>query len=279
MLYQFLKTRVVLLARWRWIWLLTACLSSGSVSTIAGQLASPEASVHGLPELRDLSGRRLADGDFQQWLENEALHVRTHYDFGQGHWIQEDGVFQQKPEVIQQSWSWKEAQSSNTLRYFTVDFKSGEARAEVSSGGQTKRWSERVKIQPGRTFSGIGFTLAIKSVREQLLRGEKAEFQAIGFSPKPRQVRVEISYAGLNIVPMSDREPVGECFVIHPKLPFIAKAFVSVPDTKIWLTHSPPPEFLRWEGSLVEPDDPVVRVDLVSGGPSRPAEPFPATPH
>jgi hypothetical protein len=39
----------------------------------------------------------------------------------------------------------------------------------------------------------------------------------------------------------------------------------------IWLTHEPPAAFLRWEGPLVEPDDPVVRVDLLPGGTSEPA--------
>lgn len=64
------------------------------------------------------------------------------------------------------------------------------------------------------------------------------------------------------------------CFVIHPKVPILAKVFVSVPEMKIWLTHPPPAEFLRWEGSFAEPEDPVVRVDLLPGEPSSAAQPI-----
>jgi len=239
-------------------------------------LPMPEASVHGSPVLRDLSGRKLADGDFSQWLEHEKLHVRIRYDFGHDHLVQEDAVLQQSPQLAQEEWSWKEVQGDKTPRKFEVDFKTGTARGEVWSGKQPKRWSEQFKIVPGRTFSGFGFTLAIKSVRERLLHGEKAGFQAIAFSPKPREIGVEISYAGLNRVPMAGRKPLGECFVIHPRVPILARIFVTVPDMKIWLTHPPPAEFLRWEGCFAEPEDPVIRVDLLADGPSGPAEPAPA---
>jgi hypothetical protein len=40
--------------------------------------------------------------------------------------------------------------------------------------------------------------------------------------------------------------------------PFIAKFFVNVPDTKIWLTNPAPAGFLRWEGPIVLPTDPIV---------------------
>jgi hypothetical protein len=71
---------------------------------------------------------------------------------------------------------------------------------------------------------------------------------------------------------MGQRKIVGERFVIHPKVPFVAKAFVEVHDTKIWLTP-PPSEFLRWEGPLLEQSEPIVRVDLLPGQQSTPAVP------
>ena len=51
------------------------------------------------------------------------------------------------------------------------------------------------------------------------------------------------------------------------------KLFVKVPDTHIWLSNPRPPGFLRWEGPIVLPNDPMIRVDLVSdhaGGPAQP---------
>jgi hypothetical protein len=45
-----------------------------------------------------------------------------------------------------------------------------------------------------------------------------------------------------------------------------------VPDTKIWLTNPPPAGFLRWEGPIVLPTDPMIRVDLISSSSNGPAE-------
>jgi hypothetical protein len=52
----------------------------------------------------------------------------------------------------------------------------------------------------------------------------------------------------------------------------LAKLFVNVPDTRIWLTSPAPAGFLRWEGPIVLPTDPMIRVDLLSGEKSGPAE-------
>jgi hypothetical protein len=65
----------------------------------------------------------------------------------------------------------------------------------------------------------------------------------------------------------------GDEFVIHPEIPLIAKLFVNAPDTKIWLTNPAPGGFLRWEGPIVLPTDPLIRVDLLSGERSGPAQP------
>jgi hypothetical protein len=87
---------------------------------------------------------------------------------------------------------------------------------------------------------------------------------------------VQISHAGVDQMKMSDRVLEGDRFVIHPKIPWIAALFVHVPDTLIWLTK-PPAEFLRWEGPVAEPNDPIVRVDLLSGAESGPAKPVKAS--
>jgi hypothetical protein len=72
---------------------------------------------------------------------------------------------------------------------------------------------------------------------------------------------------------MSDRKLKGDHFVIHPKIPWIAKLFTNGPDTHIWLANTPPAGFLRMEGPMVEPSDTVIRVDLLTGGESGPAKP------
>ena len=71
---------------------------------------------------------------------------------------------------------------------------------------------------------------------------------------------------------MAGRLLKGDRFVIHPKIGVIAELFVHVPDSIIWLTKSPA-EFLRWEGPVAEPNDPINRVDLIPGTESGPAKP------
>lgn len=127
-------------------------------------------------------------------------------------------------------------------------------------------------IEPGGTFAGFGFTLALQNLRDRLIKGEALELKAVGFNPKPKVVTVKLTWQGVDRVPMSGRELRGDNFMIRPEIPAIAKIFVKLPDTHIWLTP-PPAGFLRWEGPLAEPGDPLVRVDLGSGGESGQARP------
>jgi hypothetical protein len=232
-----------------------------------------EAALHGFPAMFDLQGKKLADGEFTQWLQNDLLHVTIAYDLGAAHRIVEKTTLRQKPRLIQEEWSWKESQSGKLLRHFELDFKSETIIAEKCIESKTSKWVESVKIEPGRTFAGFGFVLVLKNVRDRLVAGEKVEFKAVGFTPKPRVVSVELSYGGLERMDMAGRTVTGDRFVIHPKVPAIAKAFVEVKDINIWLTTPRPAGFLRWEGPLIEAGDSVARVDLLPGNHSGPALP------
>jgi hypothetical protein len=232
-----------------------------------------EADAHGFPAMRTLEGRPLADGDFTQWLDGDRLHIKIHYEFGPDRWVEENSVVRQTPTLVQERWSWVEMRAGSVQRRFEVDFLTGNATAEKLEDGELKHWSKHLDVEPGRVFAGSAWSLAIKSVRSRLLRGEKIEFQGVGFTPKPRAGTVEISHAGVDRIPMSGRTVEGDHFRIHPKVPWIARAFVDVPDSHMWLVQAPPAAFLRWEGPLAEPDDELVRVDLLPGEPSGPASP------
>jgi hypothetical protein len=222
--------------------------------------------------LRDQSGKKLADGDFVQWIENGRLHVRITYT-GQGRRIEENAIFRQRPDLAQDAWSLRELRDGMLYRQFTVNFRSGMATAKKFEDGKLKEWSDQVDIDPGRAFAGFGFTLAVRALRSRLMRGEHVELQAIGFAPKPRAVNVDVSYGGLDRIRMSDRVIRGERYIVHPKLPWFADLFINVPDANIWLTSPAPAMFLRFEGPLAEPKDPITRIDLLSGGMSGAATP------
>jgi hypothetical protein len=242
-------------------------------SALAVKLTSLEGSLHGFPALREPDGKKLADGEFAQWLEAQRLHVKLTYQFADNRRIEEIAEFRQTSELIQEKWSWRELREGKLFRRFEVDFGNRRANAAKQEGQELKSWSETVNVEPGQTFAGFGFVLAIKNLRERLIAGEKIELKTVGFTPRPHSVAVEISHAGLEQMRMSDRTLRGDRFIIRPKIPRIAQLFINVSDTYLWLVNPVPAGFLRMEGPLLEPGDPVVRVDLLGGGESGPAKP------
>jgi hypothetical protein len=246
-----------------------------AASVFALELTEPTAAAHAYPGLCDIRGRKLADGEFRQWVEDERLNVAITYKFPESGSFEENARFRQEPELIQEQWSWKELKNEKVQREFAVDFLSGTATAHISK--DNKDVSDKIDIEKGRTFAGFGFTLALSNLRKRLLRGEQVQLKAVGFSPfptlKPQVVTVTLSHGGLDRVRMSGRSLKGDRFIVHPEVPAIAKLFVTVPDTKVWLTNPEPAGFLRWEGPILLPNDQLIRVDLLPGTNSGPAEP------
>jgi len=240
----------------------------------AVEVTQPAGAAHGYPGLYDANGRKLANAEFKQWLEDEHLYVVITYRFSDGRFFEEKSRFRQGKDLIQTAWSWKELSHGKPEREFSVDFDSGIATAHIRK--DNKDVSEKIDVEPRRTFAGFGFTIAISNLRERLIKGEHVQLKAVGFSPfptlKPQVVTVTISHGGVQRMKMGGRSLKGDEFIIHPEVPLIAKLFVKVPDTKIWLTNPPPAGFLRWEGPTVLPTDPIVRVDLLSGEKSGPAD-------
>jgi hypothetical protein len=245
-----------------------------TLSAFAIEVTEPTAAAHAYPGLCDVNGKKLADGEFRQWVENNRLHVVITYKFSAGQVYEEHAQFRQQGELIQEKWSWKESKYGRPQREFAVDFLTGIASAHIRQDHQDV--SKRIKIEPGRTFAGFGFSIALSNLRKRLLNGEQVQLKAVGFSQfptlGPRVVAVTISHGGVDRMRMSGRSVKGDRFVIHPEIPFIANLFVNVPDTKIWLTNPEPAGFLRWEGPVVLPTDPMIRVDLIPGEKSGPAE-------
>jgi hypothetical protein len=245
-----------------------------ALSVLAIEVTQPAGAAHGYPGLYDINGKKLADSEFRQWVENDRLHVVITHKFSAGEVYEEHAQFRQQPELIQEQWSWKESKHGRSQREFTVDLLGGIASARMSQ--DQKDVSKKINIDPGRTFAGFGFSLALSNLRKRLLNGEKVQLKAVGFSQfptlAPQVVTVTISHGGVDRIRMSGRSVKGDCFVVHPEIPFIANLFVNVPDTKIWLTNPAPAGFLRWEGPIVLPTDPMIRVDLISSETSKPAE-------
>lgn len=238
-----------------------------------GDLLRLAAVARGFPALRDLGGRTMARGDFAQWMEEGRLHLRILFRFEDGdRRIEERAVLAGEDGIVQESWSWDETRGGQRFRRFAVDFGAGTAEAVKRGEDGLERWSEEIDVEPGRTFAGFAFALVVAAHRDRLVGGEAVELRAVAFTPEPRVADVEISHGGAARVPMGGRTVEGDRFDVVPQVPWYAELFVDAPETRIWLTR-PPAGFLRSEGPLAEPGDPVVRVDLLPGGESGPATP------
>ena len=171
--------------------------------------------IHGYPVLYDLSGKKLASGEFRQWLEGKHLHVVITFKFLDGRSWEENALFRQQPELAQEKWSWKESNDGRIQREFEADFLAGTARAHVPAQGLD--FSDKIEVEPGRTFIGFGFAIALSNLHDRLVKGEKIDLMAVGFTPKPHVVKVNLSYAGLDHITMGRKKLRGDNFVIHRK--------------------------------------------------------------
>jgi hypothetical protein len=208
------------------------------------------------------AGQALGKGMLTQWTEGERLHVLLTYDYNDGRRIEEFAIFAQKPELAQERWRWRELKGGTATRQFDIDFGTGRATGTTVKDGKTRRYNEKLKVEPGRTFAGVGFVVAAKNLMPRLRQGEDVKLQALAATPKPRQVTVTLSREGTRNITLGGRSVSAEHVIIHPEIG-LASLVVKAPNTDLYFTGSEPPAMVGGEGSLLEPGDPVVRTSIL----------------
>jgi hypothetical protein len=220
-----------------------------------------EGDVQSFPSLTDAQGKALAQGKYLQRMKGDVLHIEARFDFPDGRSIVERASLRLHPQIEQLTWDWTERNGDQLVRQYEVDFSTRKAMA--TRVDQHKRWKEDLDIEPGKTFAGVGFVTPIKSLRAQLKPGEHIDLKAVAMTPRPRTARVTVTRDGPDPLRMAGRTIPGDRYTIHVDIPDIARLFVNPPDERIWLVSGEPPAFLRFEGPLVEPGDPIVHIDLI----------------
>ena len=214
--------------------------------------------------LTDDKGAPLADSRFTQVLKNDILTLEARSDFPDGGVIVERASLKLHPQIVQESWSWSEKEKGGKLvREYSIDFKTKKAKADRYI--DDKHWAEDLDIEPGKTFAGLGMIVIVKALRGQLKDGESIKLKAAAMTPKPRVAAITITRNGADTIEMAGRSLKGDRYTIHVDIPKIARLIIDPPDQHIWLNLQDPPSFLRFEGSLVEPKDPIIRIDLLAG--------------
>src|SRR6266849_1067942 len=84
------------------------------LSAPAVEVTEFEATAHGFPALLDSNGKKLADGEFAQWIDDGRLHITITYKFDRGDRTKKKAAFRQKPELIQEEWSWRELKANSS---------------------------------------------------------------------------------------------------------------------------------------------------------------------
>src|SRR5262245_908277 len=110
-----------------------------ATSIFALEVTEPAGAAHGYPGLCGINGKKLADGEFRQWVEDHHLQVVITYKFPDGELREEKARFRQEPELIQEQWSWKELKNEKPQREFAVDFLSGVATSAKTTRTYPKR--------------------------------------------------------------------------------------------------------------------------------------------
>jgi len=249
--------------------MLVSALLCASVPAWGIPLRWPEGTLRGFPVVRDASGQQIADGTLTQWIEDGNLHVSATYEFKDGRVVEEQTVLSQHPELAQLRWSWEERKGSEVERSYSIDFTTG--HAVVHKRGEDVREDHLDDAKNlGHAFAGVGFMYAVKNLTAELDKGGEVELTAVAFTPKPRTVKVSIRRDQESSLTMGGRKLPAERFVVHPEIPlaFIAKLFVKAPDQYLWFYKPSPPAFLRADIPLAEPSDPIIRIELIGGGPS-----------
>lgn len=220
-----------------------------------------EGDLVGYPAIFSESGQRLGSGSLTQKLSGNHLSVRNSYSLSDGRKIVETAEFEVKPKLNQLAWSFEEKRGDAVLRRYQVDFPNGHATGEKHEGSDVKRYDEKVKVKPGETFAGLGFVFAAKNLLGELKEGPR-ELTAIAFTPKPRSVTVQLTRASVDTLTSGGNSVKASRVVIHPKVPAVARAFVHPKDAVMWFAEGNPPQFLRSEATIAEPEEQVVQINL-----------------
>jgi hypothetical protein len=259
---------------------LAALALAAAAPALAVGIRSPDGELFAFPSLLDDAGTPLAASTLRQWYEGGRLHVRIEHVFGDGRRAVERAVFTVKGGLAQRSWSWDERRGDALVRRFEVDLDAGRARGRKQEEGEEKTWDEEVKVEPGRTFVGVGVTYAVKNLRDEVAAGREAKLRTIAFLPRPISVPIVVKHGGRERIALAGRTVDTDRLEVRPDLKGLEELFEKLKDplgADVWLHHGVPPMILRIRYPLVEARDPAVVLETL-GRPRAVSSPARASP-
>ena len=256
-----------------WLALLSMCLvfTPAAVNPARAELVSvhrAEGLMHGFLSLRSTDGKRLADGEINQYAEGDLVRSHLVFHFRDGSLYEEEATFSQRGKfrlrsdhLIQKGPSFEQPIETS------IDVATGRVKVHYTDGdGKPKDLDQHMEL-PEDIANGLLFTL----MRHLDPRASKTVVSEIAMTPEPRLVQLVITRQGEEAFSSGAVRHEALHYVVHIKLggfagivaPLLAK---QPPDMHIWMKRGIVPAFVKFEGPICN-GGPVWRVEM--GGPAK----------
>ena len=237
--------------------LLVSSLASSQV-TVTHQ----EGSIHGFLVLRSEPGEILATGDVNQTLKAGRVTARTTFRFKDGSFREETAVYTEKSvfRLISDHLIEKGPSFPRPIDMH-IDALSGNVSVRSLDGKQEAK-TEHIAI-PANLVNGI-----LTTVIKDLATNAATTLAMIVATPKPRLVKLEVSYVGEEPFWVGGTELKARHFTVKIELKGLAGIVAPVigkepPDLNIWIYNDSVPAFLRSQAPLYE-GGPTWTIELAS---------------
>jgi hypothetical protein len=220
---------------------------------------------HGFLTLRDMGGKKLADGEMTQVVHGGRVHSRLVFRFYDGSLYDETTEFTQEgnfklvtDHLVQKGPSFK--QPSDVV----IDVAKGEVTMRrTDDHGKVKADPQKLDM-PADVYNGLLFTL-VKDIPPTAV---ETSFSYVSTSPKPQVVKLVVTREGER--PVSSGRIHLNATLYKMKVDIggvkgvVAKVTGKLPaDTRVWVLQGEAPSFVQLEGPLYA-EGPVWRIEMAS---------------
>lgn len=237
--------------------LLLACLASSmfAMKPAVAELVPvrhSEGLMHGFLTLRSTDGKRLADGEINQYTEGDLVHSHLVFHFKDGSLYQEEATFSQRGKFrVQSDHLIQKGPSFEQPMETWIDAATGQVKVHyVDDDGKPKDVDQRMAL-PEDIANGLLFTL----LRQLDPRTSQTVVSEVAMTPEPRLVKLVITPRGEETFSSGVIQHKAVHYVVQVKLGGLAGLVAPIigkqpPDMHVWIKRGIVPAFVKFEGPI-----------------------------
>ncbi len=221
--------------------------------------------MHGFLVLRTREGKKIADGEMTQVVNEDRVTDRLIFRFTDGSVYEDTAVFSQKQRfrflsdhLVERGPSFQKPMET------LIDASTGEVTVHYQgSDGKEKVLNQKFDVPPDLA-NGLMFTL-VKDIEPS---ARLTTVPMLVTTPKPRLVKLEIFTEGQKTIASGNIKHKALIYDVKVKIGGMAGLVTRVagkqpPDTQVWVLTGEAPAFVKSEGPLYQ-DGPVWRMELAN---------------